>query len=214
MISPRLVKGGLVELDVASGRALRVIALQYNPDLLTRTIAVQRSTGAATDRSEPTRLKGAGVETLRLEAEIDAAMRLDRPAENLDAVAVGIHPQLAALETLAHPAAATLLENDRMASAGMLTVLPLEEPLLVFVWGKDRVLPVQLTELAVTEEAFDTRLNPIRAKVTLAMRVLSVDDLGFSHRGGGLFMSHLQRKEKLASSAGQVALTALGISAV
>lgn len=212
MISPRLVKGGLVELDVSTGRAIRVIALQYNPDLLTRTVAAQRSAGGATDHSEATRLKGAAVETLRLEAEIDAADRL--AAAEPAAVTLGIHPQLAALETLAHPAAATLRANDRMASAGMLTVVPLEEPLLVFVWGKERVLPVQLIELSITEEAFDTRLNPIRAKVTLALRVLSVDDLGFNHRGGGLFINYLQRKEALAGSAGRVAISTLGLTGV
>lgn len=212
MISPRLVKGGLVEIDIVTGRKLRVIALQYNPDLLTRSLAVQRSTSAATDHSEATRLRGPAVETLRLEAEIDAADRL--AVADPSAVNLGIHPELAALEGLVNPAAATLRENDRLAAAGMLTVLPLEEPLLVFVWGKERVIPVQLTELGISEEAFDTRLNPIRAKVTLALRVLSVDDLGFGHRGGGLFMSHLQRKERLASGAGQVGLSTLGITAV
>jgi hypothetical protein len=214
MISPRLVKGGLVELDVSSGRAVRVIALQYNPDSLTRTIAVQRSTGGAPDRSEATRLKGAAIETFRLEAEIDATDGMEHPDQDPTSVELGIHAQLAALETLAYPAAATLEENDRLASAGMLTVLPLEEPLLVFVWGKERVVPVQLTELSITEEAFDPRLNPIRAKVTLGLRVLSVDDLGFAHRGGGMFMSYLHHKEAMAARSGQVALTALGIAAV
>ena len=36
---------------------------------------------------------------------------------------------------------------------------------------------------AITEEAFDPALNPIRAKVSLGMRVLCVDDLGFDAQG-------------------------------
>ena len=50
-------------------------------------------------------------------------------------------------------------------------------PLTLFVWGPQRVLPVRLTELSVTEEAFDPQLNPIRAKVSLGLRVLTYNDL-------------------------------------
>ena len=45
-------------------------------------------------------------------------------------------------------------------------------------------MPVRITEFSITEEAFDPKLNPIRAKVSLGMRVLTVDDLGFDHKGG------------------------------
>ena len=64
----------------------------------------------------------------------------------------------------------------------------------VFIWNKNRIMPVRLTEFSITEEAFDINLNPLRAKISLGMRVLSVDDLGFSHKGGSLFMSYLQNK--------------------
>ena len=59
-------------------------------------------------------------------------------------------------------------------------------------------MPVRITDLSITEEAFDVDLNPIRAKVSLGLRVLSVDDLGFDHRGGTLFMGYLRNKEGLA----------------
>ena len=57
------------------------------------------------------------------------------------------------------------------------------------------------TEFSITEEAFDPSLNPIRAKVSLGLRVLSVDDLGFSHKGGSLFLTYQQQKERLAAMA-------------
>ena len=59
-------------------------------------------------------------------------------------------------------------------------------------------MPVRITDFSITEEAFDAALNPIRAKVSLGMRVLSVNDLGFEHKGGSLFMAYLQQKEQLA----------------
>ena len=49
----------------------------------------------------------------------------------------------------------------------------MESPLTLFVWSARRILPVRITEYSVTEEAFDPALNPIRAKVSLGIRVLS-----------------------------------------
>ena len=59
---------------------------------------------------------------------------------------------------------------------------------------------MRLTEYSVTEHAFDTSLNPTRAKVSLTMRVLTVDDLGFAVPGGLLYLLHQQAKERLAAS--------------
>jgi len=209
-LSPRLLKGGLVRMDPGSGRVLGVIGLQYNPDTLTRSLQLQ-ATGETGDRSQALRLKGAAVETIKLEAEIDAADRLDDPEGNPDAVSLGIHADLAALEALVHPRADDLQANEALASAGVLEILPLEAPLTLFVWSKQRVVPVRVTDLSVTEEAFDVALNPIRAKVSLSLRVLSVDDLGFDHRGGTLFMAYLRNKEGLAGRAGAVELSTLGV---
>jgi hypothetical protein len=209
-LSPRVVKAGLVLVDPDTGRLDRVIALQYNPDSLTRSLAVQAS-GDGRDRSQALRLKGAAVETISLEAEIDATDRLADPGSNADAVAVGIHPELAALETLVHARADDLPRNHALAGYGILEILPLEAPLALFVWSRQRVVPVRVTELSITEEAFDVSLNPIRAKVSLGLRVLSVDDLGFGHRGGTLFMSYLRAKEQLSARAGAVPLSALGL---
>src|SRR5436190_10331495 len=95
--SPRLLKGGLVLLDPDSAAALRTIVLQYNPDTLTRTLQVQGTAAAGGDRSEALRLKGPPVETIKLDAELDAADQLELGDQTtLDA---GLLPQLAALET-------------------------------------------------------------------------------------------------------------------
>jgi hypothetical protein len=105
----------------------------------------------------------------------------------------------------------TLTADDNMANSGALEIIPLEQPLTLFVWSKSRVVPIRLTDFSITEEAFDPNLNPIRAKVSLGMRVLNVDDLGFQHPGGRLFMSYLTNKEQLASKAGSVAISVLGL---
>jgi hypothetical protein len=211
-ISPRLLKGGLVQLEPDTGTLLRVISLQYNPDTLTRTLQVQStSPGGGGDQGEALRLKGAAIETIKLEAEIDATDGLSDPAASPIAVSLGIHPQLAALEELVQPRASDLQLNDSLVSSGVLEVLPIEAPLTLFVWSKQRVVPVRVTDLSVTEDAFDVNLNPIRAKVSLGLRILSIDDLGFGHRGGTLFMAYLRNKEALAARATSISLSSLGI---
>ena len=67
-----------------------------------------------------------------------------------------------------------------------------------FVWSAARIVPVRLTDFSITEEAFDPRLNPLRAKVSLGLRVLSIDDLYFSDKGGSLYMAYQRQKESLA----------------
>lgn len=211
-LSPRLIKGGLVTMDVDTSTVRSVIALQYNPDSLTRSLQIQSMPGGQDGvRVDALRLRGPAVETIKLEAELDATDQLEFPQQFPLAVQFGLQPQLAQLEMLINPTVGTLISDDNMANAGTLEIIPLEQPLTLFVWSKSRVVPVRLTEFSITEEFFDTSLNPIRAKVSLGLRVLSVDDLGFEHPGGHLFMAYLSNKEQLASQAKSVALTVLGL---
>jgi hypothetical protein len=211
--SPRLVKGGLVLMDPDTSAVIRVIVLQYNPDTLTRTLQVQ-GVGAQGDRSEALRLKGPAVETIKVDAEIDATDQLEQSDQNPNAVQFGVLPQLAALETIVYPSVAQLQSNQSLAQAGTLEIIPMETPLVLFVWTRNRVLPVRVTDFSVTEEAFDPALNPIRAKVSLGLRVLSVDDLPSDHKGTGLFMAYLQQKETLRSKSPIGSLSGLGIEQI
>lgn len=210
--SPKLIKGGLVLIDPETAMVQRIIALQYNPDSLSRSFQIKGVGAEGGDRSEALRLKGPPVETIKVEAELDATDQLE--FAEAKATTVGIHPQLAALETIVYPTSGQLLANNRLAQAGKLEIAPMETPLTLFVWSKTRVVPVRLTEFSVTEEAFDPALNPIRAKVSLGMRVLTVDDVGFSHKAGTLFMSYLQVKEQLAAQNQGGSLNVLGIGAI
>ena len=211
--APKLIKGGLVALDVATGAVKRTIALQYNPDSLTRSYQVQGAGGdAGAERAQPFRLKGPAIESIKLEAEIDATDSLEHPDQNANAVAFGIAPQLAALESLVNPTSADLLALNALSQSGTLEILPPEAPLVLFIWSKSRVVPVRVTEFSITEEAFDVALNPIRAKVSLGLRVMTTDDLGFEHRGGGVFINHLRTREALAGKTGAASLQSLGLT--
>ena len=212
--SPQLIRGGIVLVDPDSGQVKRVIAMQYNPDTLSRTLQPQAVADDGHDRSQALRLKGPPIETIKLDAEIDATDQLEFPDQNPNAVELGIAPQLAALETLLYPASGQLIANNSLQAGGTLEILPLQAPLALFVWSKQRVVPVRITDCSVTEEAFDTKLNPIRAKVSLSMRVLSIDDLGFSSKGGSLYMVYQQNKERLAQRATGGSLSSLGLTGI
>jgi hypothetical protein len=214
-IAPRLVKGGIVTMDPDTSVVMGVIALQYNPDSLTRSLQIQAVPGGTDGvRVDALRLRGPAIETIKVEVELDATDQLEFPSQYPITAQYGLHPQLAQLEMLVNPTVETLLSDDAMASAGTLEIIPLEQPLTLFVWSSSRVVPIRLTEISITEEAFDPNLNPIRAKISLGMRVLNVDDLGFDNPGGQLFMSYLTNKEALAGKAANAAITTLGLGGV
>jgi hypothetical protein len=155
------------------------------------------ATGAAGDRTEALRLRGAPVENITLDVDIDATDQLANGS--VLATTMGVYPQLSALEMLLYPKSALVIANTVLALAGTIELIPPEAPLTLFVWGPRRVLPVRLTAFSITEEAYDVSLNPIRAKVNLGLRVLSYSDLPMSHPGYYLFLAHQVVKEVMAT---------------
>ena len=200
--SPRLLKGAIVGVDIFNPLA-SVILFQYNPETLTRSLTArtpERDWWKPVDRSEAMRLAGPPEETIQLEIEIDAADQLEQAEDT--ATTVGVHPTLASLEMLLYPKASAMITNDALLRAGIKEVAAPKAPLTLFVWGLKRVLPVRITGFSITEQAFDPRLNPIRASVSLSMTVLSYQDLGVSSVGGALFMAHQVAKETMATLGG------------
>src|SRR5262249_316442 len=124
--SPRLVKGGLVLMDPDTSVVRSVIALQYNPDSLSRTLQIQPVQGSQDGvPADALRLRGPAVESIKIEAELDATDQLEFPAQNPAAVQFGLQPQLAQLEMLINPTVETLAADDAMANQGTLEIIPL-----------------------------------------------------------------------------------------
>jgi hypothetical protein len=201
--SPRLQKGALIGLDPANPLA-SIIVFQYNPETISRTLRARTtaaggrgSGGGQAAPGEALRLAGPPEESLKLEVVLDATDQLEQ-ADPL-AGQFGLHPQLAALEMLLYPKSAVVIANEALLRVGVLEAIQPEAPLAVLVWGAKRVLPVRLTGFSVTEDMFDPNLNPIHAKVSLDLNVLSYHDLGLLSPGGTLFLAHQLIKEGLAT---------------
>ncbi|MGW6736460.1 hypothetical protein [Streptomyces sp. NPDC055013] len=211
---PKPIRSGIVVVNPDTGTPQRIIVLQFNPDTLERSVSPQSAgdsgdsgsggTGSG-DRNEALRLKGPAQETWKFTAEIDATDQFEIAAPD------GIHPQLATLEMLVQPTTAQLRAAMKLSQKGAIEISPIEMPLTLFTWGSKRVMPVRLTELSVNESAFDVNLNPIRASLSIGMKILTVSDLPAGHRGADLYMAHLAQKERLAAAARGGSLGSLGL---
>ncbi|MBC9728848.1 hypothetical protein [Streptomyces sp. TRM68367] len=213
---PKPIRSGIVVVDPERGTPERVIVLQFNPDTLERSISPQAAGGegggagggeGSGDQNEALRLKGPAQETWKFTAELDSTDQLEVAHPE------GIHPQLAVLEMLVQPTVAQIREHSRLAKNGAIEISPIEKPLTLFTWGSMRVMPVRLTELSVNESAFDVNLNPMRASLSIGLKVLTVSDLPAGHRGAELYLAHLAQKERLARAARGGALRSLGLGA-
>ncbi|MGB0091576.1 MAG: hypothetical protein WBP81_03455, partial [Solirubrobacteraceae bacterium] len=211
--APRMLRAGLVRLDPQTRRIVDVVVFQYNPDSLSRTLQPRSMGGEPGDRLEVLRLTGPPHEMIKFEAEIDAADQLERPdlEANAPFISEGLLPTLAVLERLITPTAAELQAVDALYDQGMFEIAPAEALLTVLVWGAQRVVPVLVSSLSLTEEAFDPNLQPIRVKASFECKVLSSSDLPLQHLGGSLYIAYRQTVEQLGALVSTADVRPLGL---
>ncbi|HEY9641424.1 MAG TPA: hypothetical protein V6C57_13135 [Coleofasciculaceae cyanobacterium] len=201
--APRLLRGSIVVIEPNSPVS-SAIPFQYNPETLSRSISPRtKSVGKEKDAiaqlgsAETLLIVGPPKESISLKIIIDATDQLERG--DAQAVKLGIHPQLAALEMLLYPKVKDVMTNKTLTEAGTLEIKPMQLPLTLFSWGNKRTLPVNIESLSIEEQAYDVNLNPIRAEVSLSMQVLSYTDLPLASKGGSQFMAYHRSKEQLAT---------------
>jgi hypothetical protein len=182
-----LLRGALIEYaSDFFGPLPNLVIFQFNPDTLTRSFQIpQRPTGAAS--RETSQAGEIPVESISFTAHFSAADQLD--AGNIIAEELGIGPQLAALEKMVYPSnliggllgEALDAIGDAIGLGGSDDVakqpIPREKyPQILFIWGKTRVLPVLLESMSITEQQYDSSLNPIQAQVALGLKIASNPD--------------------------------------
>jgi hypothetical protein len=202
---PKILKGALaVYTSHTPGTEPQILLFQYNPDSVRRTLARRAPPADAGNqggaKEDVLRAPGPPVETLTLTVALDATDQLAEPDTFPEVVEHGLHHALAALEMLLYPPSFRVQENQQLAEQGEVQVSPEELPLVLLVWGRSRVVPVQVTSFSVTEEAFDTDLNPIRAKVELGLKVLTYIELEATSLGRDAFFAYQRNKEELAAA--------------
>jgi len=194
------LKGALIAYDApVIGAVPNIIPFQFNPNELSRSLEQRgfqgRGQGGSQTVEARRRVKGPPSESIDLTIRLDASS-LDLSLLSVDAAAFGVQPALSALEMLLYPKGGTeSAPGKQIPQPGKVQISYAEKkvPLLLFVWGA-RALPVQLTSFLVTEQAFDQRLNPVRAEVSVGLQVLTPDQLPDGIGKDAYRATHAQRK--------------------
>lgn len=173
-----------------------LIVFQYNPETMTHTWtqpapAPPSSTAAgAAEASNPLAVKGMPGEAFSFTIAMDANDEIagSGPGATI-AQASGIYSRLAALEMLLYPASAGQSGLVGAVSAGIASALSGQAPgatsavpqsvmpVVLFIWGAGRIVPVRVTGLTITEKLYDSTLNPTHAEAQLSLRVLTPAEL-------------------------------------
>lgn len=191
---PKILRGAFVEFGLSLPPLL--VVFQFNPQTISRA-----RTASAQPPATPRARAARNMELLRREAASDSLLdargrqlikvneetlsfdiRLDATDAlgEGDAVAeeFGVAPQLSTLELMMMP-------KGRGALGGALPALLGEAgagfayadeaknpPVILFVWGRKKVLPVNITSMQIKEEEFSVDLNPTRATVSVGLQVI------------------------------------------
>jgi hypothetical protein len=195
------LKGAFINIGAGLLGALpNVVVFQFNPDRVTRTPTVAQPPAppdgagqrSATQQSDPPS------ETYSFTLKLDASDQLAQG--NPIAAASGILPTLCAIELLMVPQSALSIDLFGLSGGGKpFQLAPLSLPTVLFFWGPFRILPVSITALSIVETEYDQLLNPIRAEVTVTLKVLLPAQLAGATLALGAYNYSEKVKEVMAA---------------
>jgi hypothetical protein len=184
VLRPKLLRGAFVEYGLSLPPLL--FAFQFNPETLTRsrtasyTPAGADGSGNGCREGNESQQRACLAQVQVSEETIALTLTLDATEDLNDggglAGQFGIGPQLSVLELMIYPKTDQLFgfplggllgSADQFGAAQAKTI-----PILLFVWGRKRVMPVVMTSLNVTEQEYFPDLNPKRATVAVQLKVL------------------------------------------
>jgi hypothetical protein len=193
---PKILRGAFVEFALSLPPL--VVVFQFNPLQLSRSrsltfAAPNPPAGGGAASQTPTRtlrqFHGQFSDLLDLQKQqlvtvqeqgINFDIRLDATDKLNDGDTIterfGIAPQIATLEQMVNPKDESLLGAALGAllggSSGFSFTRGANPPLVLFIFGRKRVLPVNINSLSITETEFSTDLNPTRANVAVNLTVI------------------------------------------
>jgi hypothetical protein len=195
--SPKLLKGALVEFSERFiGPIPNIIIFQYNPETLSRSLEVwqppaQQEEDGTEKKAPPasTAQPSDPPESFTLELVVDATDDLE--VGDPVAVVTGVADRITAMEMLLYPQEGSLLGDllgsvsvsisaggiSTGGSAAAEAVPRGTVPIVLFVWGPGRIVPVRVTSFSVEEQSFSPLLYPIRAKASIGLKILTPGDL-------------------------------------
>jgi hypothetical protein len=184
----------------------RVIPFRFNPESLSRTVAVEAAKPAsgvagaaqkapAGNAGDTKADPGSGT----LKESFSIRIRLDfddrgEAAAGLDQK-LGIAPEIAAIEELLYPVATDA--DKTKGKKGAQAAAP-ARPTVLLVWGRERMLPVRIASLKIEESVYNADLYPVRAEIEASLEVLGATEAA-AHTGVQAALDHTnQARRRLA----------------
>jgi len=176
---PKLLKGAFVDSNLLAFPPL-IVPFQFNPERMTRYRSAHvRSPNSRSGREELTPAKESlgeaqstftSPETLSFDIRLDATDAL----ESGDPIAgeFGVLPALSALELMIMPRSQSLFGGLLGLSANFGFGDRRSTPVLIFIWGRQRIYPVRLTDLTIQETEYNPNLNPTRVSASVSIQVI------------------------------------------
>ncbi|MBN1203491.1 MAG: hypothetical protein JXB05_01020 [Myxococcaceae bacterium] len=176
---PKMLKGAFVDSNLLAFPPL-IVPFQFNPERLSRrkaaNIQTPRSRRGTEERTPESQSLGEAQSTFTHPETISMDIRLDATdaLEKGDAIAgeFGVLPALSALEMMITPRSESFFGGLLGLSANFGFGDRTSTPVLIFVWGRQRIYPVRLTELNIQEVEYNPNLNPTRVIASVNLQVI------------------------------------------
>jgi len=201
---PKILRGAFVEYGISLPPL--IVVFQFNPATISRSrsawvdvtdtiraaepgqnLSLLQSLSSGLDLSPIDFRNG---QTIRVQQEsINFDIRLDATDKLNDGDTIteqfGIAPRLSTLEAMMLPKGQSLLNAAAAALLGgsankvLFQDKDREPPVILFIWGRKKILPVNITNMSIREEEFSTDLNPTRATVSVSLDVIEGPNVPF-----------------------------------
>jgi hypothetical protein len=202
--NPKILRGAFVEFGISLPPL--IVVFQFNPATISRSRSAWVDNPSSYESTEPAQnidflktvvdtsgkslIQFRNNQTIRVQQEtINFDIRLDATDKLNDGDTIteqfGIAPKLSTLELMMLPKGQSLLGGAVAALLGgkaksfMFQDDGRQPPIILFVWGRKKILPVTITNMNIREEEFSTDLNPTRATVSVSLEVIEGPNLPF-----------------------------------
>lgn len=165
----------------AMGAMSRFIPFRFNPEELSRQLSIEQAQqqgpqpgGGGSDASDGNAAdQGADADSGSLKEAFSVLLRFDLAYREERSTGMpvdyGILPEVSALEDLLHPVESA---TDQPSDSSEPTRARGRRPLVLFVWGERRVVPVKIVGMAINETSFNGQLYPTRAEIEVSFETL------------------------------------------
>jgi hypothetical protein len=201
---PKILRGAFVEFGISLPPL--IVVFQFNPLTISRSRSAWVDSPPSYEATEPAQnidvlknvidtsgkslIQFRNNQTIRVQQEtINFDIRLDATDKLNEGDTIteqfGVAPKLSTLELMMLPKGQSLLGGAVAALLGgavksfMFQDDGREPPIILFVWGRKKVLPVNITNMSIREEEFSIDLNPLRATVSVSLEVIEGPNLPF-----------------------------------